>query len=361
MTAMLGTANSTLTLRQRACMAGPDPAYWYAVEWDAALKPENVIDVQLWDTAVAVFRGRNGRISAIENRCAHRQVKLSHGFVEDCRLKCTYHGWTYGPDGRLVDIPHDRFGKPFPSVQLRTFPVEVRYGLIWVFFGDPALANRKQIPKIPELEGNKPWACVEKDYILKAHPTMIVNNAMDSTHVATLHGRSFRTRSLKLGPLTRCQAEDDRVMISHQVTMDSNALLWYIANRIKDGTQNTCYDYPNIWSTVGGVYWLWYFLLPVDKRTTRIFILSLSERVKIPFTPWLSPQWLNRALLPLGKRLLVNPLLDEDVWSTEIEQEGFDKHSDMPSIDFHPASHLGYQLTIRKWEEHLARDGGAQA
>src|SRR3954468_6642273 len=120
------------TLRQRACEAGPDPAYWYAVEWDAALKPEKVIEVKLWDISAALFRTRNGSIHAVENRCAHRQVKLSHGTVDDCRLRCAYHGWTYGPDGRLVNIPHDIFGKPSPSVQLRTFPVAVRYGLIWV-------------------------------------------------------------------------------------------------------------------------------------------------------------------------------------------------------------------------------------
>src|SRR5262249_47058578 len=161
----------------------------------------------LWDIAVAVYRGRDGHIRAIEDRCAHRQVQLSHGFVDDCRLKCTYHGWTYGPDGQLVEIPHDRFGKAFPSVQLRTFPVEVRYGLIWIFFGDPALATQRSIPHVPELEGPRPWACVQTDYTVRAHPSMIVNNAMDSTHVATLHNGRFRTRSLKLGPVTHCEAE----------------------------------------------------------------------------------------------------------------------------------------------------------
>src|SRR6185436_16844524 len=126
------------------------------------------------------------------------------------------------------------------------------------------------------------------------------------------------------------------------------------ANRIKVEKQDTCYDYPHIWCSVGGVYWLRYFMLPVDVHTTRLFLLSLSERVKIPFTPWLAPQWLIRAFLPIATRLLVKPLFEEDVWSVEIEQQGFEQNGAMPSLDSHPTSNLCYQLTVRKWEEHLA-------
>ena len=84
---------------------------------------------------LALFRGRDGRLAAIENHCAHRQVKLSAGRVEGCRLTCRYHGWSYDVDGRLVTVPHELFGNAFPAVRLRSYPVRVRYGLIWVFFG----------------------------------------------------------------------------------------------------------------------------------------------------------------------------------------------------------------------------------
>jgi hypothetical protein len=342
-------------LRKRACAAGLDPAYWYAVEWDAALTREKVIGVRLGKTLVALYRGRDGQVRAVEDRCAHRQTRLSHGFVDGCDLKCIYHGWTYGPDGRLAAIPHELFGRPFPSVQLRTFPVQVRYGLIWVFFGDPSLTGQRDLPEIPELEGDRPWACIPMDFLWRAHPTMIINNAMDSTHVGTLHNRRFQTRSLKMGPVTRCQAEGDRVIVSHDIEMDRTALLWHVANEIKVGKQDACYEYPYLWISVGEVYKLWNFMLPIDEHTTRIFMLSLGERIKIPFTPWLAPPWLVKAFLPLTKRFLTHPLFEEDGWSTEIEQEGYEENGSMPSIDLHPAPNLCYQLTIRKWEEHLAR------
>src|SRR3974377_1308566 len=70
------------SLRQAACSVGLDPSYWYPVEFDSALRREQVIAVRFQDTSVALFRSRDGEVHAVEDRCAHRGVKLSRGFVE---------------------------------------------------------------------------------------------------------------------------------------------------------------------------------------------------------------------------------------------------------------------------------------
>jgi len=352
--------HETSNLRRKACAAGLDPAHWYAVEWESAVPKGKVVEVRFQGASLALYRGQDGELHALENRCAHRQVKLSHGFVEGCQLKCVYHGWTYDGDGRLASIPHELFGRSFPAVRLRSFPVRVRHGLIWVFFGDPALAAEREIPDVPELADERSWAHVPIDFLWRAHPTLIVNNVMDSTHVATLHGRRFRTRSFRYGPVTHCEAERERVLVSHKIEVDPGGLVGYVAKNIAVDTQTACFEYPYLWVSVGGVYKLWNFLLPIDERTTRVFMLSCAERVRIPFTPWLSPAWLARALLPLARRILVRPLFDEDGLSTAYEQEGYEAHFDRPSLDLHPAPRLCYQLTIRKWEEHLAASERAQ-
>ncbi|TMQ35638.1 MAG: Rieske (2Fe-2S) protein, partial [Planctomycetota bacterium] len=127
--------------RQKARAAGLDPDYWYAIEYERAVKPGQVVEVRFWNTSIALYRGRDGQLHALENRCAHRQLKLSLGHVEDCRLTCAYHGWSYDGDGHVVAIAHDLFNKPMLRVHVRSYPVRVRYGLIWVFPGDPALAE----------------------------------------------------------------------------------------------------------------------------------------------------------------------------------------------------------------------------
>src|SRR2546423_820577 len=154
------TLTARRNLRQAACSVGLDPSYWYPVEFDSALGPEEVIGAKFQKISVALYRDRDGEVRALEDRCAHRHVKLSRGFVEGCNLRCFYHGWTYAPDGRLCKLEHELFGKPFPSVKLRTFPVQIRYGLIWVFFGDVALSKQRHVPEIPELEPDQPWICI---------------------------------------------------------------------------------------------------------------------------------------------------------------------------------------------------------
>ena len=53
--------------------------------------------------------------------------------------------------------------------------------------------------------------------------------------------------------------------------------------------------------------------------------------------------------------VLPGPLFEEDVWSFEAEQKGFENSERTPSLDLHPAIRPCYELTIRKWQEHLAR------
>jgi phenylpropionate dioxygenase-like ring-hydroxylating dioxygenase large terminal subunit len=349
-TAAPPTFAEAANLRQKACAAGLDPSYWYAVENDEAVKVGKVVEVKFWKTSIALFRDEKGELHAVENRCAHRQVLLSEGRVEGCRLTCRYHGWSYDADGRLADIPHELFGRPFPSVQLRSYPVEVRYGLIWIFFGDPDLAASRPIPIIDELEGSSPWVCVPIDFTWKSHHAMIVNNVMDSTHVASLH-RQFRTKSFVYGPVTRCEATGDRVLVEHDIKMNGEGMLWYIANRIKIDKQQMVYDYPYLWVGVGAVFKLWNFMLPIDERTTRIFMLACTESMRVPFTKRAPPAVLLKYAIKIAREILVRPLFDEDGWSTEAEQQGYDQHFAKPTFDFHPAPRLSYQLTVRKWEE----------
>src|SRR5262249_36626826 len=122
------------------------------------------------------------------DRCRHRGVALSLGEVEGCALVCPYHGWTYGEDGHLIRIPHELFGRGLPRLRLRGVPLRARYGLIWIFPGDPALAEATPLPGIPVLEGPSRWACTPLEFAWHAHHSIIVDNLSDLTH-GHLHRR----------------------------------------------------------------------------------------------------------------------------------------------------------------------------
>src|SRR5207245_183802 len=82
----------------KARAAGLSPDYWYAVEREARVKPGTVVEVRFWGRSIALYRGTDGVLRAIENRCAHRQLALTLGAVEGNCLTCVYHGWSYDGD-----------------------------------------------------------------------------------------------------------------------------------------------------------------------------------------------------------------------------------------------------------------------
>jgi phenylpropionate dioxygenase-like ring-hydroxylating dioxygenase large terminal subunit len=336
--------------RQKVRAAGLDPNHWYAVEYDRAVKRGQVVRVTFWNRPIALYRGDDGRLRALEDRCAHRQLGLSLGDVTGCRLTCAYHGWSYGEDGRLAAVPHDLFGRGMPSVRIATYPVQVRYGLVWIFPGDPARAAERALPDLPELEGRDPWAYVPQSFMWRAHHSIIMDNLCDLTH-AHLH-RNFP--AFQPGRLVACEAKPDRVLMEYEARV--GPLVRRAGARAS--RLEIAYEYPYHrarfeWSSIRGQISYWTFLLPIDARTTRVFFMFCYDTLRVGFVPF-----------PIGHRLFTlllratNPwlrsLLAQDGFAVEAEQDGYDRHFDAPLIELNPVVARLHDLTIRKWEDAIA-------
>lgn len=342
--------------RQKARASGLDPDCWYVVEYDSAIKKGEIKEIVFWGASIAVYRGEDGQLAAVQNRCPHRQLKLSKGVVQDCKLHCMYHGWSFDRDGWLVDYSHDSFGKPLLKKQLRTYPVQVRYGFIWLFPGDPAKAAERPLPEIPEVEGPNPWASVPIDFTWQAHHSMIIDNVCDFAH-AFLH-RKYRP--FTDAKLRHYEADDHRVYLTYDTFMGGGKYSGLFVDRRRVNTKfiELCYEYPYQWSNTGGSIKHWCFLLPIGPRRTRVFFLFYFDAFKIPGTPWRMPQKLTQFVLRVSNPLLFKPLLTEDGVALEAEQDAYDRYWDEPPIELNPAVPMFQQLTVRKWEEFLARSNG---
>lgn len=72
---------------------------------------------------LALFRS-GAEVLALDNECPHRGGALSEGDLQGGAIHCPLHGWPFDArTGRCLDEP---------GVQVRTFPVEVRGGEVWV-------------------------------------------------------------------------------------------------------------------------------------------------------------------------------------------------------------------------------------
>lgn len=337
--------------RQKVRAAGLDPNYWYPVEYSKALRAGQVQEVVFWKRSVAVFRGEDGKVRAVDNRCAHRQLKLSIGHVKNCNLVCQYHGWEYDGAGKLCHVPHELFGKQLPNIILRNYPAQERYGLIWVFFGDAARAGDVPLPHIPELEGPKPWAKLLVDFTWNAHHSMIIDNVSDFTH-AYLHRRFKPFTDSKL---TDLRVEGDCVHVAYDTQVAAGPLMRvFVDKQTNVNAMKLCYQYPYQWSDTDGKIKDWCFCLPIDETTTRAFFLFYFDGFKIPFLPLKMPRQAMEPVLGIAKEVVFKPLLAEDGVACEAEQQGYNDHWNAPIAELNPAVHEFQALTIRKWEAYLA-------
>jgi nitrite reductase/ring-hydroxylating ferredoxin subunit len=110
---------------------------------------------------IALWRSASGRIAASSNRCPHRGMRLSHGFVRGENLSCIYHGWSFGPDGSCVRIPAHPGLTPPETINTQNKTVREAGGLVWVCDGSP-----NSLP--PEFQGMQPVRSLTFDVSLAA-------------------------------------------------------------------------------------------------------------------------------------------------------------------------------------------------
>lgn len=81
---------------------------------------------------VVVWRGASGALSAWNNRCPHRGMALSHGFVRGDQLACLYHGWHFEQSGHCALIPAHPDLEPPQTIKTIRYWVTEAHGVIWV-------------------------------------------------------------------------------------------------------------------------------------------------------------------------------------------------------------------------------------
>jgi phenylpropionate dioxygenase-like ring-hydroxylating dioxygenase large terminal subunit len=284
-------------------------------------------------------------------------VKLSLGEVKGCNLVCAYHGWAYDTAGQLASVAHETFGKSIARIRVASFPVRELYGLIWLFPGDPTLADLVPMPEIPELEGPAPWASVAIDLVWAAHHSLIIENVSDFSH-AHLH-RKYRP--FNDAKLTDLETSGTQVRLSYDVLVGDGRFSKHFVDRsrVMVDRMDLCFDYPYQWSDTGGRIKHWCFLLPLDLRTTHAFFLFYFDAVQIPLLRRRMPRGLQRLLMRAARRLLIRPLLAQDGRMVEAEQQAYERDPYVAGYELNPAVAEFQKLIVGQWRRHLAAQADA--
>ncbi len=169
------SARDSIDLRR----VGAHPDYWYPLAWCDELKAGKTLARRFAGEPIVLYRGASGKVSALEDRCAHRQVPLHLGVVTGDDLKCHYHGWTYDCTGKCVSIPYTLPVRLLGGV--RAYPVREIDGLIFVFPGDPALAQGR-LPGSLGSSQRKDYKTRRLNREVACHYTFMHENLFDMNH-----------------------------------------------------------------------------------------------------------------------------------------------------------------------------------
>jgi len=164
---------------------------WWPVEFSS-----NVVDrplsLQALGQYFVLFRDSKGQVNCLSDLCVHRGGPLSEGWLTDDKdsIVCPYHGWQYGGDGQCTKIPAQPQRNIPSKARVDSYPVVEKYGYVWTFLGDLPEEERPPIPDIPELEDPQ-FKRVEGSYYWKVNYERALENGMDGSHAAFVHGSRF--------------------------------------------------------------------------------------------------------------------------------------------------------------------------
>lgn len=181
------------TERPRARIAEVDP--WLIACLSRELGSAAPLGAVADGQPVVLFRDALGNPVALEDRCAHRNAPLSLGCVDQGRLACRYHGWTYAPDGTVERIPA-LAGRVEDegALRIRAFHTAEQEGFVW-------LAPTEERPSVPPPQfpyrARRGWTSFVMKTRFRAPIDACLENFLDCPHATFLHRYWFRTPTAK--------------------------------------------------------------------------------------------------------------------------------------------------------------------
>lgn len=173
------------------------PRGWFMVAEasEATIKP---VPLRYFGQDFVMYRGESGRVVVMDAYCPHMSthfaknetsyIVLDGEQVKGDNIRCPYHGWQFGPDGKCNDIPYSP--APIPEAAcVPTLPVREWGGVIMVWYDPENGEPDYELPDLPEWD-DPSWVNWKIDHLgeMKSHPVELIDNMGDKAHLGPIHG-----------------------------------------------------------------------------------------------------------------------------------------------------------------------------
>ncbi|MBX5468101.1 MAG: aromatic ring-hydroxylating dioxygenase subunit alpha [Firmicutes bacterium] len=115
--------------------------YWHPIAAVTEFEETTIKPVRLLGEDLVLYRDLSGQWGLVERQCPHRRADLLYGWVEECGIRCSYHGWAFDAEGRCTSQPYEdltrgeRNRRFRESIRIAAYPVREMAGLLFAYLG----------------------------------------------------------------------------------------------------------------------------------------------------------------------------------------------------------------------------------
>jgi 5,5'-dehydrodivanillate O-demethylase len=113
--------------------------HWHPIAAVTEFGDKATKQVRLLSEDLVLYKDRSGTYGLLALHCAHRRADLSYGFVEECGLRCSYHGWAYDEAGNCTSAPFEDSSSGSTRfrdhIKQPAYPVQEMAGLLFAYLG----------------------------------------------------------------------------------------------------------------------------------------------------------------------------------------------------------------------------------
>lgn len=159
---------------------------WYIAATTQEVGPGTLLGRRLLGKRVVLFRDTAGKAHALSGLCPHRMMPMELGKHLGDLIECAYHGLVFDRNGACVAAPTSR---SVPGCSLTRYPLAETGPLLWIWMGDPDMADSVPLPRTDFVGIGMPgWRVDVAGYFhLKARYTLLVDNLFDLSHLSYIH------------------------------------------------------------------------------------------------------------------------------------------------------------------------------
>lgn len=184
---------------------------WYVAGFAWELK-EKPVGRTLLGKPIVFFRTANGKPAALDDRCCHRALPLSHGTLEPQGIRCGYHGLLFDSAGQCVEIPGQ--SKIPTKAKVPAYHVREQDQIVWIWFGSAGQEEPTCEPPAYDVHSTGEYVYEGDVYHYDAPYQLIHDNLLDLSHLGYVHLRTIGGNAgVHMNAQMRVESDDSTVRV----------------------------------------------------------------------------------------------------------------------------------------------------